>query len=121
MHLKVYRRSQKWHPKGRYYSMHLDTPEGELLVERSSDPAHAAARALVARGHTGPFEIYVPSALKPDKWVVSLRFKSAKAAALLSVVERDRGGPMVIPYRPGPAERARTGAAEALLAASAAA
>ncbi len=30
MHLKVYRRSQNWHPKGRYYAMHLDTPDGEL-------------------------------------------------------------------------------------------
>lgn len=112
MHIKVYRHSLSWHPRGRHYAMHIEAPDGELLVDRTSDPAYAAARALVARGYTGPFEVCVPSASDPDEWIVSLRFKSARAAARLSAVERDRGRLMVIAYRPGPADRARSSTAE---------
>jgi voltage-gated potassium channel Kch len=120
MPLKVYRRAQNWHSKGRYYSMHLNTPDGELLVDRSSDPEHAAARALVARGYLGPFVVLVPSAFDPEKWIVSLRFESAEAAAKVSVVEEDRHGLKVIRYRPGPTDRARNDAAVGCLAAQAA-
>ncbi len=111
MPLKIYRRSQNWHQKGRYYAMHLDTPDGQLLVERTNDPEHAAARALVARGYSGPYNVYVPSLSDPQKWIVSLRVKSSKAAAELSLVEEDRRGLKLIRYRPGPAKRVRSGAA----------
>lgn len=120
MPLKVYRRAQNWHSRGRYYSMYLNTPDGELLVDRSSDPEHAAARALVARGYLGPFEVLVPSASDPEKWIVSLRVKSAEATAKFSLVEEDRRGLKLIRYRPGPTDRARSGAAAEHLVAQAA-
>jgi len=120
MQLKIYRRSQDWHQRGRYYAMHLDTPDGELLVDRTRDPEHSAARALVARGYTGPFEVFVPSALDPEKWVASLRFKSAGVAAKFSLVEEERKGLKLIRYRPGPTDRARICAAEKVSVAPAA-
>lgn len=118
MHLKVYRKAQRWHTKGRYYAMHMDTPDGDLLVADASDPEHAAARALVALGHTGPFEVWIPSASEQGKWIVSLRIKSAREAAKFSMVEEDRRGLKLVRYRPGPKGRARSGAAEGVSVAS---
>lgn len=118
MRLKVYRQHQNMSQNGRCYSMHLHTPDGEVLVDHACDPEHGAARALVTRGNTGPFTVYVPSALRSGTWIASLHFKSAEAAANYSTVEENRRGLKVVRHRPGPAARAPIGVAEALSMAS---
>jgi hypothetical protein len=59
---------------------------GELIVLRSVDPEHDAARVLMARGISGPFETIGADGR------TRMRFASIEAAASVTMTEKDRDG-----------------------------
>jgi hypothetical protein len=67
---------------GRYHV----TLDGEEIVWASRDPEHDAARALLARGFTGPFETV------GEDGVVRMRFRDVAETAKWSIVEESRDG-----------------------------
>ena len=87
---------------GYRYDVLLDS---EVIVRRSRDPAHDAARALLARGYRGRFRTIDFVTGKPR-----MTHDIGKAAKLRTV-ERDDGGIVVMRYRPmSDAVRVRFGA-----------
>ena len=67
---------------------------GEVIVRRSRDPEHDAARVLHARGLRGRFRTIDFRTGKP-RMILDI-----EKAAKLRTVERDTGGLTVVPYRP---------------------
>jgi hypothetical protein len=98
--LKLYRRKAKTTPSGTAFDIFEGAPNGPCLVSSSRDPEHNAARALVARGYTGPFTVYAPSLTEPGRWVPVLRFKSAEAASKWAAQEAGSVGPRFTKWRP---------------------
>ena len=74
-----------------YYSA---TFKGKEIVARSSDPEHAACRALKARGLTGCVAFYRPEAAHPGMIVRDLNM-----AADLHVVEAESQLPSLRAWR----------------------
>jgi hypothetical protein len=66
----------------------------KVIVSRSRDPEHDAARALLARGVSGRFRTMDFATGKP-RMIVDI----AKAARL-SVIERDDRGPVAVAHHP---------------------
>ena len=82
---------------GYRYDVLLD---GEVIVRRSRDPEHDAARALHARGLRGRFRTIDFSTGRP-RMILDIE----KAARLRTVERDDRRLPIVVPYRPMSDER----------------
>ena len=78
--------------KRQYYKATLN---GEVIVAKSSDPVHAACRAMKARGLFGRVEFYRPEGTYPDLIVHDL----GKAAGF-RIVETERVGPVIKKWRP---------------------
>jgi hypothetical protein len=68
---------------------------GDTIVRRSRDPYHDVARALLARGHAGSFDIV-------DAGGAPLMRHDIERAALLRVVEDSRGGFYIRKWSPSP-------------------
>jgi hypothetical protein len=66
----------------------------EVIVRGSRDPEHDAARALLARGITGPMTTTRANGM------VCMRFASIEKTAGLTVVERSSGGLTIERWRP---------------------
>jgi hypothetical protein len=66
----------------------------EVIVRRSRDPGHDAARVLHSRGRAGSFRTIDFLTGKPR-----MIYDIAKAAKV-SVIDRSDGGLVVVPYRP---------------------
>jgi hypothetical protein len=66
----------------------------EVIVRRSRDPEHDAARALHARGLAGSFRTIDFLTGKPRM------IYYIEKAAKVSVIDRSDGGLVVVPYRP---------------------
>jgi hypothetical protein len=87
--------------KGQRYDVRLDS--GEMLVTGSLDPSFDAARALLAKGLTGPFEVR-------DGITGGLRitYPSVEAAAKLRTVDPEDGsGVTIARWKPFPVARMR--------------
>ena len=69
--------------------------EGNILVTGAVHPEFAAARALVALGHSGPMETY------SEDGTVRMRFKDVGRAAKLTMREYADGKrlPHTVPYK----------------------
>ena len=78
--------------KRQYYKATLN---GEVIVAKSSDPVHAACRAMKARGLFGRVEFYRPEGPYPGLIVHDL-----DKAADLRIVETERVGPVIKKWRP---------------------
>ncbi len=76
---------------------------GEIIVESSRDPEHAAARALVARGVIGEMV---------TRWqgspLLATRPRDIEAVARINVVDRPAGGLRIEPHRAMPSSHVRT-------------
>jgi hypothetical protein len=78
------------------YRARLGHKDGEIIVEGSSTPFLDAARILTARGETGSLEMWDSERTYP-------RMKGDIAEmAKLTVVENDKGGPILGKYKPFP-------------------
>ena len=77
--------------KRQYYKATLN---GEVIVAKSSDPVHAACRAMKARGLFGRVEFFRPEATYPVLIVHDLG-----KAADLRIVETERVGPVIKKWR----------------------
>ncbi len=87
--------------KGQLYDVRLDS--GEMLVTGSLDPSFDAARVLLAKGLTGPFEVR-------DGITGGLRitYPSVEAAAKLRTVDPEDGsGVTIARWKPFPVDRMR--------------
>ena len=71
------------------------TLNGEPIVARSSDPVHAACRAMKAKGLVGRVEFFRPGDPYP-----SLIVHDLDKAAMIRVVETEREGPVKKKWRP---------------------
>lgn len=109
--MNLYHRKVKSTSRGTLYSVHLDTPQGDVLLDGSRDPEHDAARALVERGYTGPFTVYAPSLTEAGKWTHTLHFESAEEAAKLTAQESGTVGPRVVKWKPHPGAKDKRGIA----------
>jgi hypothetical protein len=69
--------------------------KGEVIVAKSSDPVHAACRAMKARGLSGRVEFYRPGVPYPGLVVHDL-----DKAAGFRLVETERQGPVIKKWRP---------------------
>lgn len=98
--MNLYRRKVKSTSRGTLYSVHLDTPHGDVLLDGSRDPEHDAARALVARGYTGAFTVFSPSLTEAGKWTPIFAFKSVTEAAKLRTLETEKLGPWSVKWKP---------------------
>ena len=78
--------------KRQYYEAILN---GEVIVSKSTDPVHAACRAMKAKGLFGRVEFYRPGDPYP-----SLIVHNLDKAAMLRVVETKRVGPVIKKWRP---------------------
>lgn len=79
--------------KSNYYAA---TFNDETLIERSKMPFYDGARALLAKGLTGPFEMW-------DHARPYARMRGIiKKAALKEIREDREKGPLVVSYRPNP-------------------
>lgn len=78
---------------------------GEEIVHHSADPEHDAARALLARGLTGPFETIRDG-------VVVLRFKDIEATARYRTGETKNGGPRTQRWEAFPSRRVKARTAD---------
>ena len=78
--------------KRQYYEAILN---GEVIVAKSTDPVHAACRAMKAKGLFGRVEFYRPGGPYP-----SLIVHDLDKAAMLRVVETEREGPVIKKWRP---------------------
>jgi hypothetical protein len=67
---------------------------GEVIISRSRDPEHDAARALQARGLRGSFRTIDFVTGRPRM------IHDIEKAAKVSVIDRSDGGLVVVPYRP---------------------
>lgn len=97
--LKLYRRRLRATLRGTVYAVHLGSPEGEIVVARSRDPEHAAARALAARGYKGPFTVYSPSLTEAGKWTPAVVFRSAEVAGRRTIRETVTVGPRFVEWK----------------------
>jgi hypothetical protein len=57
--------------QGQLYRTRLGGPDGEVLVERTVNPACPSCRALMVRGITGPFETWREGATYPHCEAIS--------------------------------------------------
>ena len=80
--------------RGQFYSVLLGD---EVLVPLSLDPEHAACRALVAKGFTGPAEFWRQGADHPRMLI-----RDIERAAKFSVSEAEAHGPKLTRYQPFP-------------------
>lgn len=87
----------KWVAGDRYGYLYDVTLDGRVIVSRSPVPGYDAARALLALGHSGPFETVDCRTGK-----VRMRFADIEKAAELTVIETDRDGLRVVKWRPFP-------------------
>jgi len=78
--------------RGPHYRVHFD---GGVLIEETWNPEFEACRKLVARGFTGPAEIWRIGRAFPDMIVHDL-----EVAARYTVEENASRGPLIVPWRP---------------------
>jgi hypothetical protein len=68
---------------------------GEVIVADSWNPVFEACRLLVARGFTGPFEVWRAGRACPD-----LLIPDIEEAARWTVLENENVGPVIVRWRP---------------------
>ena len=81
--------------RGLRYNVHLGSPDGERIVANSLDATFAACRVLVARGVSGPLEVW-----HVGSTFAAMHIRDLVAAARLTVRESGSRGPTLIRYRP---------------------
>ncbi|HET6926050.1 MAG TPA: hypothetical protein VFI48_04265 [Hyphomicrobiaceae bacterium] len=68
---------------------------GEILIEDTWNSEFEACRALVARGCTGPFEVWRVGKAHSDMLIPDV-----KVGARWTVLENDNVGPVIVRWRP---------------------
>jgi len=81
--------------RGQRYRVHF---EGTVLIEETWNPEFEGCRALVARGITGRFEVW----RAPDKPYPGLIVPDIARGAGRTVIENDKIGPVMAPWRAWP-------------------
>ena len=80
--------------------------DGQTLIESTDDPEYDGCRALLAKGITGTFVTFSPGSSTPRARV------NIERGAKLMILETERHGPKLVPYKPRPdflVERAAAG------------
>jgi hypothetical protein len=70
---------------------------GEVLIEDTWNPEFEGCHAIVARGFTGPFEVWRTGKAHPDMFIPDI-----EEGARWTVVENDKEGPAIKRWEPFP-------------------
>src|SRR5262245_13975124 len=87
--------------RGQYYRVHF---QDAVLIDETWNPEFEACRALLARGVTGPAEVWRYGKDHPDMLIRDI----AKAAEW-TVEENEKHGPRFVRWRPRPEGTSRKG------------
>jgi hypothetical protein len=80
--------------RGQRYRVHF---AGEILIEDTWNPEFEACRALVVRGIIGRLEVWRGGKARADMVIPDI-----EARARWTVLENDKAGPIIVPWRPFP-------------------